>query len=133
MNEWAVSDINDTHDIITENRSKPWEIKKAFSRADVDGKLNITLSNGIYVDSLNLKPAIQNKIRRMAAVRNPIYYKNQAIGTTNFNTSQWIYLGKDHLSGYIEIPRGLYSELIKNAEGAGIDYEVSDERQKGRD
>ncbi len=133
MNEWAVSDINDTHDIITENCSKPWEIKKAFSRADVDGKLNITLSNGIYVDSLNLKPAIQNKIRRMAAVRNPIYYKNQAIGTTNFNTSQWIYLGKDHLSGYIEIPRGLYSELIKNAEGAGIDYEVSDERQRGRE
>lgn len=133
MNEWSVSNINDTEGEETENRDKPWERKKAFNSTDVDGKLNITLSNGIFVDSLNLKPAIQNKIRRMAAVRNPVYYKNQAIGTTNFNTSQWIYLGKDHLSGYIEIPRGLYNELIQNAESAGIDYEVSDERQKGRE
>ena len=68
----------------------------------------------------------------MAAIRNPIYYKNQAIGTANFDTSQWIYLGKDHLSGYIEIPRGLYGNLVENAENAGISYEVKDERQKGK-
>ena len=68
----------------------------------------------------------------MAAIRNPIYYKNQAIGTANFDTSQWIYLGKEHLSGYIEIPRGLYGNLVENAENAGISYEVKDERQKGK-
>lgn len=80
---------------------------------------------------MNLKPAIQNKIRRMAAFRNPIYYKNQAIGVANFDTSQWVYLGKEHLSGYIEIPRGLYENLSEQAEDAGITYEVSDERQNG--
>lgn len=132
MKEWGVSD---TKDVIYEdevNREKPWDKKNPFNKADVDGKLNITLSNGIYVDVLNLKPAIQNKIRRMAAIRNPIYYKNQAIGTTNFDTSQWIYLGKDHLSGYIEIPRGLYGGLVDNIQCAGMDYEVTDERQKGK-
>ena len=36
------------------------------------------------------------------------------------------------MSGYIEIPRGLYSELISNIEQAGISYEVTDERQAGR-
>lgn len=106
--------------------------EKNFNRTDVEGILNITLSNGIFVDCLNLKPAIQNRIRRMAAIRNPIYYKNQAIGTANFDTSQWIYLGKEHLSGYIEIPRGLYGNLVENAENAGISYEVKDERQKGK-
>ncbi|MEI3340753.1 MAG: DEAD/DEAH box helicase family protein [Eubacterium sp.] len=114
-----------------ETREKPWEKNRAFSSADVDGKLNITLSNGIFVDNLNIKPSIQNKIRRMAAISNPIYYKNQAIGTSNFDTTRWIYLGQDHLSGYIEIPRGLYSELIKSVDQAGIDYEVVDERQTG--
>lgn len=132
MNEWSVSDIEDTDDKNTENRDKPWEKKMTFRRADVDGILSITLSNGIYVDSLNLRPAIQNRIRRMAAIRNPIYYKNQVIGTTNFGTSQWIYLGKDHLSGYIEIPRGLYGKLMESVGNAGIDYEVNDERQKGK-
>lgn len=132
LNEWAGSDIIAAEDENEEDRDKPWEKKKLLNRSDVDGKLNITLSNGIYIDSMNLKPAIQNKIRRMAAIRNPVYYKNQAIGTTNFDTSQWIYLGKDHLSGYIEIPRGLYEKLLENIENAGIDYEVSDERQKGK-
>lgn len=132
IKEWSISGIWDTACEDGENRDKPWKQERPFNRADVDGRLSITISNGIYVDSLNLKPAIQNKIRRMAAVRNPIYYRNKAIGTANFATSQWIYLGKDHLSGYIEIPRGLYSALIEKAENAKIDYEISDERQTGR-
>lgn len=132
MSEWSVASIWDADGENTENRDRPWEKKKNFNRTDVEGILNITLSNGIFVDCLNLKPAIQNRIRRMAAIRNPIYYKNQAIGTANFDTSQWIYLGKEHLSGYIEIPRGLYGNLVENAENAGISYEVKDERQKGK-
>ena len=51
----------------------------------VNGKMNITLSNGIYIDNTNLKPALQNKIRRMAVISNPVYYKNQAIGTLNYD------------------------------------------------
>lgn len=78
MKEWDESDIRDVTYEDEANREKPWDKRNQFNKADVDGKFNITLSNGIYVDVLNLKPAIQNKIRRMAAIRNPIYYKNQA-------------------------------------------------------
>lgn len=132
IKEWAGTDLSDTGVEDTDNRSKPWKEKEAFHGNEVDGILHITLSNGIYVDSLNLKPALQNKIRRMAAFRNPVYYKNQAIGTTNFDTAQWIYLGKDYLNGYVQIPRGLYEKLMENAMRAGIDYEVLDERQQGK-
>ncbi len=96
------------------------------------GKLSITLSNGIYIDNTNVKVAMQNKIRRMAAISNPVYFKNQAIGTSNYDTSRWIYLGADHLGGYIEIPRGLYDSLIDNLEQAHIEYEIQDGRQVGR-
>jgi superfamily II DNA or RNA helicase len=68
----------------------------------------------------------------MAAFSNPVFYKNQKIGTSNFDTSRWIYLGKDHLGGYIQIPRGLQEELIQQAADAGIKYEIKDERQDGR-
>lgn len=115
-----------------EDRDKPWNKIKKFLKSDVDGKLSITLSNGIYIDNTNLKPAMQNKIRRMAAISNPVFYKNLAIGTSNYDTSRWIYLGKDYLSGYIQIPRGLYGELIKDTEQADIDYYIDDERQQGR-
>ena len=132
IKEWAasVSDLLPEKD--EEGREKPWEKGKKFSAAEVDGKLNITLSGGIYIDSLNLMPSLQNKIRRMAAFRNPKYYKNNAIGTSNYDTSSWIYLGKDHLSGYIEIPRGLYESLMERISEGGLPYEIADERQQGK-
>ena len=57
---------------------------KPFHREDVDGNLRLVLSNGLYIDSLNLKAGIQNQIRRLAAIRNPAFYKNAAIGMSNF-------------------------------------------------
>lgn len=132
VKEWSTSiyesEINNAED----DREKPWNKKVVFKKSDVDGKVLITLSNGIYIDNTNLKAAMQNKIRRMAAFSNPIFYKHQAIGTSNYDTSRWIYLGKDHLSGYIQIPRGLYEELINNLKQAHIDYEIEDERQQGK-
>ncbi|MCM1088853.1 MAG: hypothetical protein NC419_11900 [Muribaculaceae bacterium] len=132
MREWAsyIEDIDTAEN--DGDREKPWEKSRRFSSMDVDGKMRITLSNGIYVDSTNLKPALQNKIRRMAAISNPVYYKNQAIGISNYDTASRIYLGQDHLSGYIEIPRGLYDPLIENMEQAKMTYEIADERQAGR-
>ena len=114
------------------DREKPWNRMQHFNKNDVEGKLHIILSNGIYVDNTNLNAAMQNRIRRMAAISNPVFYKNQAIGTSNYDTARWIYLGKDHLSGYIQIPRGLQDELWENIKQADIDYEMEDERQQGR-
>ena len=114
------------------DREKPWNRMQHFNKNDVEGKLHIILSNGIYVDNTNLKAAMQNRIRRMAAISNPVFYQNQAIGTSNYDTARWIYLGKDHLSGYIQIPRGLQDELWENIKQADIDYEMEDERQQGR-
>lgn len=132
IREWTFTadDLEASSD--EENREKPWDRMKNFAKSDVDGKMDITLSDGIYVDSTNLKPAMQNKIRRMAAFSNPVFYKNRAIGTSNYDTSRWIYLGKDHLGGYIQIPRGLQDELIANIDKAGIEYTIDDERQQGR-
>lgn len=132
VKEWAasVNDLLPGHD--EEEREKPWEKGKRFSVAEADGTMSITLSNGIYIDNLNLKPSLQNKIRRLAAFRNPVYYRNQGIGTSNYDTASWIYLGMDHLSGYIQIPRGLYGHLLECISEGSIPYEMADERQSGK-
>ena len=132
IKEWTNSIEDIVADADESDREKPWNKMQHFNKNDVDGKLHITLSNGIYVDNTNLKASMQNRIRRMAAVSNPIFYKNQAIGTSNYDTPRWIYLGKDHLSGYIQIPRGLQDEFLEKAKQADIDCEIEDERQQGR-
>ena len=113
-------------------RVKPWEQNRQFLAEDVDGKLMVTLSNLIYVDASNLKPRIQNRIRRMAAFANPVFYKNQAMGLSNFANGRYIYLGQDE-NGYIGIPRGLWEELIEKCEKAEIIWETEDERVRGNE
>lgn len=112
-------------------RIKSWEKNKKFAKSDVDGKMSIILSDRIYVDTLNLRPSIQNKIRRLAAFRNPKFYKNQAMKLSNYSNSSWLYLGDDR-NGYIEIPRGTYEVLVQKCDEAGIDYNIVDERSIGR-
>ena len=97
LKEWAAERPEDVlEERLTDvpaDREKPWKWKREFSPQDVAGTLSFTLADGIYVDTLNLKPAMQNRIRRLAAVSNPGFYRNQAIGISNYFVGRWIYLG----------------------------------------
>ena len=112
-------------------QDKPWEREKVFQLSDVDGAMNITLADCIYINKTNLKPRLQNQIRRLAAISNPSYFKNHAMGLSNFNHSRYIYMGYDD-ADYICIPRGLLEELAAKAENAGIELNVEDHRCQGR-
>lgn len=112
-------------------RKKPWEKEDKFNREDVIEEVHIVNSNGLYIDSYNLMPRIQNQIRSMAAFSNPVYYKNLRLGFSNYNNSSSVYLGLD-IDGYIRIPRGLKEELIKKLEESDIKYQIEEKRVIGR-
>ena len=113
------------------NRPKPWKKKCEFVKTDVVGKLYMVLSNGAYVDTLNLMPRIQNQIRSLAAFDNPEYYKNKRLGYSNYYNFSAVYLGKD-IDGYIQVPRGLRERISEECVKAGIPVEISDQRENGR-
>lgn len=106
---------------------KPWERTKRLHVEDVSGKLSITISNLLYVRTGNLKPRLQNQIRRMAAFPNPVFFRNNTMGLSNYANSRYIYLGEDD-AGYICIPRGLLEQLTDKCREAGITYVVDDKR-----
>lgn len=116
---------------INEKVEKPWRKKDGFIKSDVIGKLHIKLADGIYVETLNIMPRLQNKIRSMAAIDNPEYYKNKRLGYSNYNEYSALYLGKD-IDGYIKLPRGLFEQVIEECKKADIEYDIVDERQKGK-
>lgn len=115
-----------------ESGDKPWEQNECFHREDVRGELRITISNMVYIEAGNLQPRIQNRIRRLAAFLNPVFFRNNAIGLSNYSNSRYIYLGMDD-SGYICVPRGLLEKLTEMCEKSGIPYMVSDKRCSGTD
>lgn len=118
-------------DIFKNDNEKPWDKTKHFHKEDVDGTMQVTLSDGVYVNTVNLQPRIQNQIRRMAAFSNPVFYKNQAMGLSNFENYRFIYLGSDE-GGFIKVPRGIMENIVEKCQKAGIAYEVDDKRSKGR-
>ena len=133
MGKWRkelAEDKEKVYDIDRYTRPKPWRKKCEFFKEDVVGKIHIVLSNGIYIDTLNLMPRIQNQIRSLAAFDNPEFYKNKRLGYSNYYNFSAVYLGKD-IDGYIQIPRGLREKIIEECEKAGISIDVSDEREIG--
>lgn len=110
---------------------KPWEKKKKnFYIEDVNGEMHITLANQIYIETYNLKPRLQNQIRRMAAFSNPEFYKNQAMGFSIQGIPRIISCGQD-IDGHVCIPRGCKETLIQKLNDSGIKYHIEDERISG--
>jgi len=111
-------------------RQKPWNREQNLYAGDVVGSLSIVLADGIYVDTLNTNPRIQNQIRCMATIDNPVFHKNKRLGYSNYYNFSSIYLGMD-VNGYIKIPRGLLEKLLKACNDAGIKYSIDDQRERG--
>lgn len=133
IKEWAEGSFDtaiDSKDIFKNDNEKPWDKTKHFQKGDVEGVLQITLSNGVYVNTENLQPRIQNQLRRMAAFPNPVFYKNQAMGLSNFENYRYIYLGSDE-GEYIKVPRGILENITEGCEKDGIEYKIDDKRSIG--
>ena len=114
-----------------QTRPKPWKRESIFMKEDVFGKLHITLADGVYVDTLNTMPRLQNQIRSLAAFDNPVYYKNKRLGYSNYYNFSSVYMGKDK-DGYIVLPRGLLDKLTFACDKSSIPYDISDQREKGK-
>lgn len=112
-------------------RLKPWKRDASFQAKDVTGTFHIVLADGVYVDTLNLAPRLQNQIRCMATIDNPEFYRRKNSGNSTFYYLSTIYLGKD-IDGYIQVPRGLFEVLTTKCKEAQIPYDVEDQRTTGR-
>ena len=111
-------------------RPKPWNREQKLNSSDVVGSLSIILADGIYVDMLNTNPRLQNQIRCMATIDNPVFHKNKRLGYSNYYNFSSIYLGMD-VDGYIKIPRGLLEKLTEACDSVGIKYTIDDQRERG--
>lgn len=113
------------------DNTKPWQRTTVFSSEDVDGAIKLVQSNRLYIASSNLKPRIQNQIRRLAVFANPKFFKNKAMGLSNYTNSRYVYLGEDE-AGYICLPRGVLDALQEKCTQADINIEIEDLRVSGR-
>lgn len=111
---------------------KPWKKPKlTISSDNINGKMNITVANQVYVETANLHPSVQNTLRRMGAFSNRLFYKKQAAGFNVRGIPRIIWCGCEE-NGFISIPRGRLETLLKTLKDEGILYTLVDKRNEGK-
>ena len=116
---------------VENEEEEPWNKDGMFHGSDVEGMVDIVLSDRIYVDASHMTNRMRRQIRWMAAFSNRQYFQNLAMDIPNYDESRYIYLGSDE-GKYIVLPRGLKEELIGKFEKAGIRCQIKDKRSCGR-
>ncbi len=111
--------------------SNPKPSARYFKTEDATGAVKIIQADGIYIDKRNLKPRLQNAIRRLAAYSNSQFFQNLALGFSTRETPRIVYDGYDE-GNYIVLPRGCFEELKRYLSDAEISYDIVDKRQEGR-
>ena len=114
-----------------ESDDSPWDKNSEFDSGGVQGKVQIVLSDRIYIDSSGMSNKVKRQLRRMATFSNKQYFQNQAMDLPNYDESRFIYLGADE-GKYIVLPRGLLEEIRTRFDSAGIGYDIVDKRVGGR-
>ncbi len=108
--------------------SKPWEkTKNHLNKEDVSSVVEIVIADKVYINTKNMKPRMQNALRRMAAFSNPDFYKKAAMGFSTKGIPRIVFCGYDD-AGYICIPRALLDSVMDRFNKADIPFSLTDNR-----
>lgn len=113
------------------NDTKPWEkTKHSLHKEDVSSVVEIVIADKVYIGTKDMKPRMQNALRRMAAFSNPDFYKKAAMGLSTKGIPRIVFCGYDE-AGYICIPRALLDSVIDRFNEVSISFTLTDNRCSG--
>jgi superfamily II DNA or RNA helicase len=105
-------------------------VPKQLAVSDSSTTAKITIANMIYVRKDGLSESALNRIKRLAAFKNPEYYKAQRMRLPVYNKPR-IIATHEETEDYIAIPRGCYDKLIQLLDELCIDFKINDKRNSG--
>lgn len=112
---------------------KPWEKKHKpqLSALDFIGIQKVTRANMLFLPLSGLTPRGRNQLLRLAAFRNPEFYKAQAMRLPIYDKPRIICAAEEQ-DGYLALPRCCEDSLIDLLEQAGAAYEIDDQTYPGK-
>lgn len=118
--------------LVSESDSKPWEAKKKtkITHSDFPMVLNIVRANMLYVPKEELSSNAKNQIKRLAAFKNPDFYRAQAMRLPIYDKPR-IICTADITEDYIAIPRGCEDALCNLLDEADVSYAIEDKTNSG--
>ena len=117
-----------------EEDEKPCESKKLppeMTWFDFPETVNIVRSNMLYIKKEGISSTALNTLKRLAAFRNPEFYKAQAMRLSTYNKKRIISCSNE-TEQYLCLPRGLEEEISKVLKNGGVKLKWVNEVNNGR-
>src|SRR5512145_791300 len=116
-----------------EETDAPWESapQSDVIAGDFPAEINAVCANMIFIPLKDISSRGQNAIKRLAAFKNPDFYKAQAMRLPTFNKPRIISCA-DETPGYLCLPRGCADDLQALLNQAEVVMNWKDQTQAGR-
>lgn len=140
MSKETTSPLGDLRDTEAEDSStvldateKPWTRKghESIAGLALPSTLRAIMANGIYLPTDALSQRVQNRIKRIAAFRNPEFYKAQAMRMPIWNKPRIICCA-EYEESWLHLPRGCCDEIDALAAEGNMVLTWKDERCPGK-
>ena len=117
----------------TSSENKPWvtPVPQNINSTDFTKAITITIADKIYIPLNSVSANVLNHIKRIAAFRNPEFYKKQAMRMSTYGIPRIISCF-DITDDYLAMPRGCKEAITKLLDTNGAKYTIVDERNHGR-
>lgn len=117
----------------SEEQTRPWERKKPVELSSIDfpSELEVIRSNLLYLQKDAVSARARNRIVRLAAFKNPEFYKAQSLRLPTYNKPRILSTAEER-DGYIALPRGCEERLTELLDSAKARYRITDKRECGR-
>ncbi len=108
-----------------EDDISPWLYSPSGKKPEVKiagplpNRIELVLSNQIYISKEGLPPVLKNKLIRLAAFQNPEFYKAQAMRFPTYDKSRIVHCCED-FPKHIGLPRGCLEDTIELLHSLGI-------------
>lgn len=119
-------------ELVKETEDKPWETKKKqkLTVLDFPAGLKIIRANMLYIPLDGLSSPAINAIKRLAAFKNPDFYRSQAMRMPIYDKPRIICCA-DITEKYIALPRGCETPLTNLLDETNVNYAIIDETHPG--
>ena len=117
---------------LDEDEPKPWETTKVkLLKTDFPRQIEIVKSNMLFVPKSGISQRALNQLKRLAAFKNPEFYKNQAMRMPTHGKPRVICCAED-TAEYLCLPRGCEEDLRAVFLSQGMDVNCLDKTNRGK-
>lgn len=115
-----------------EETEKPWETKRIrWSGNDFPQEVRLVKANMLYIEKAGISQQGLNTLKRLAAFRNPEFYKAQAMRMSTYGKPPIISCSEE-TPAYLCLPRGCDADVANLLDEVGVKTAWSDHTCTGR-